>query len=156
MKKNLLWIFLVVGITVSAFGGYYLHKSNYFAGNNMPENELGKTSESSEKHKAEKPREAYEWRALAWRDENGNIPHNGLSEAIRQRDEYLHRQTQQTGKQVTAEAAARLNWISRGPQNVGGRTRSIIIHPNDPNIIWAGSVSGGVWKTTDGEQHGLR
>ncbi len=47
MKKNLLWTLLAVGITVSAFGGYYLHKSNYFAGNNqMTENELGETSES--------------------------------------------------------------------------------------------------------------
>lgn len=29
MKKNLLLILLAVGITVSAFGGYYLHKNNY-------------------------------------------------------------------------------------------------------------------------------
>jgi uncharacterized protein (TIGR03437 family) len=36
-----------------------------------------------------------------------------------------------------------------GPGNVGGRTRSIVINPVDPKIIYAGSVAGGVWKTTN-------
>ncbi len=40
-------------------------------------------------------------------------------------------------------------WSSIGPGNIGGRTRSIIIHPTDPNIIWLGAVGGGVWKTTN-------
>ena len=41
-------------------------------------------------------------------------------------------------------------WQERGPNNVGGRTRAIMIDPNDPTgqTIWAGSVSGGLWKTT--------
>ncbi len=39
----------------------------------------------------------------------------------------------------------------RGPNNIGGRTRSILIDRNDPSrkTIWAGSVGGGLWKTTD-------
>ncbi|MEE9371719.1 MAG: T9SS type A sorting domain-containing protein [Saprospiraceae bacterium] len=42
-------------------------------------------------------------------------------------------------------------WESRGPNNVGGRTRSIMIDVSDPsgNTVWAGSVSGGLWKTTN-------
>ena len=40
-------------------------------------------------------------------------------------------------------------WISVGPGNVGGRTRSLVINPQNPNIMYAGSVSGGVWKSTD-------
>jgi photosystem II stability/assembly factor-like uncharacterized protein len=43
---------------------------------------------------------------------------------------------------------ARWKWL--GPGNIGGRTRAIIIHPNDPNIIWVGAVAGGIWKTTNG------
>ena len=45
-----------------------------------------------------------------------------------------------------------LNWIQRGPANVGGRTRALIVDPDDPthNTWFAGAVSGGVWKTTDG------
>ncbi len=41
-------------------------------------------------------------------------------------------------------------WTSLGPGNIGGRTRAVIIHPQDPNIIYAAGVAGGVWKTTNG------
>jgi photosystem II stability/assembly factor-like uncharacterized protein len=44
-----------------------------------------------------------------------------------------------------------LNWKERGPGNVSGRTRGIIVDPDDPalNTWFAGSVGGGVWKTTN-------
>ncbi len=48
---------------------------------------------------------------------------------------------------------ANLNWQERGPANVGGRTRSLVVHPNNPNIWWAGAVGGGVWKTEDAGAH---
>jgi hypothetical protein len=41
-------------------------------------------------------------------------------------------------------------WQSLGPGNVGGRTRSFLFHPADPNTMYAGSVGGGAWKTVDG------
>ncbi len=41
-------------------------------------------------------------------------------------------------------------WEQVGPGNIPGRTRSILIDPQNPDIIYSGSVSGGVWKTTDG------
>jgi len=40
-------------------------------------------------------------------------------------------------------------WEARGPGNIGGRTRTLVIHPQHPEIMYAGGVSGGVWKTTD-------
>ena len=42
-------------------------------------------------------------------------------------------------------------WISRGPNNVGGRTRGIMFDPNDAsnNTVFAGGVSGGLWKNTN-------
>lgn len=44
-----------------------------------------------------------------------------------------------------------LDWIERGPGNISGRTRGLIIHPDDPTAsTWiVGSVGGGVWKTTN-------
>ena len=44
-----------------------------------------------------------------------------------------------------------LIWQERGPNNFGGRTRTIMIDPNDPSgkTVWAGSVGGGLWKTTN-------
>ncbi|MCH7515033.1 MAG: hypothetical protein IH947_13990 [Bacteroidetes bacterium] len=45
-----------------------------------------------------------------------------------------------------------IEWIERGPGNVPGRTRGLIIHPDDPTgRTWiAGSAGGGIWKTIDG------
>lgn len=37
----------------------------------------------------------------------------------------------------------------RGPWNVGGRTRSIAIDITNENIIFAGSVNGGLWRSID-------
>lgn len=44
-----------------------------------------------------------------------------------------------------------LVWQERGPGNVAGRTRAILVDPADANYgTWiVGSVGGGVWKTTD-------
>ena len=44
-----------------------------------------------------------------------------------------------------------LAWVERGPGNFGGRTRTIVIDANDPTgqTWFAGSVGGGIWKTTD-------
>jgi hypothetical protein len=59
---------------------------------------------------------------------------------------------------MEVEAASRsraavlgLNWIEMGPDNVGGRTRAILIdYVHDPsgNTIFAGGVAGGLWKST--------
>jgi photosystem II stability/assembly factor-like uncharacterized protein len=43
-----------------------------------------------------------------------------------------------------------ISWTAVGPGNIGGRIRSIIINPLNSNIILIGSVSGGIWKTTNG------
>lgn len=42
-----------------------------------------------------------------------------------------------------------LGWASIGPGNVGGRTRAFVIDPDNPDVYYAGGVSGGVWKSTD-------
>jgi photosystem II stability/assembly factor-like uncharacterized protein len=43
-----------------------------------------------------------------------------------------------------------VGWNSVGPYNVGGRVRAIAIANVDPNIVYASSVSGGVFKSTNG------
>ena len=44
-----------------------------------------------------------------------------------------------------------LLWTERGPTNVGGRTRAVLVDKNDPtgNTVFAGSVGGGIWKCTN-------
>jgi hypothetical protein len=55
-------------------------------------------------------------------------------------------------KQHTAGLAlSGINWTERGPSSIGGRTRAILPDLNDASgkTVWAGSVGGGLWKTTD-------
>lgn len=44
-----------------------------------------------------------------------------------------------------------VSWHPLGPKNQGGRTRALLVDANDAtgNTVWAGSVGGGLWKTTD-------
>lgn len=41
-------------------------------------------------------------------------------------------------------------WESIGPVNIGGRTLALAINPSNPNIVFAGSASGGLWKSISG------
>ncbi len=41
-------------------------------------------------------------------------------------------------------------WETLGPTNMGGRTLALAFDPDDPTIIYAGSASGALWRTTTG------
>ncbi|MBL7884628.1 MAG: T9SS type A sorting domain-containing protein [Bacteroidia bacterium] len=49
-----------------------------------------------------------------------------------------------------SEFGRTINFTSRGPWNVGGRTRAFGIDISNENRILAGSTSGGMWLSTDG------
>ena len=44
-----------------------------------------------------------------------------------------------------------VNWVERGPNTIGGRTRAILLDPNDSTNkkLWAAGVTGGLWYTND-------
>jgi hypothetical protein len=48
-----------------------------------------------------------------------------------------------------ATRARALTWTERGPNNVGGRTRTFAIDAANPSTLIAGGVGGGIWKSTD-------
>ncbi len=50
---------------------------------------------------------------------------------------------------VPGSRAALQGWTFLGPGNVGGRTRALLIDPINTNVLYAGAVSGGVWKSVD-------
>jgi hypothetical protein len=41
------------------------------------------------------------------------------------------------------------SWNLLGPGNIGGRTRDLVIHPTNPNIMLAAGDSGGIFRSTD-------
>ncbi len=61
----------------------------------------------------------------------------------------------QNSESSLKSTTAGLDFIQRGPANIGGRTRAIIVDPDDVNKnTWiAGSATGGIWKTTDGAEN---
>lgn len=54
-------------------------------------------------------------------------------------------------KQNARTQANNIIWRERGPGNVGGRTRAILVDPNDATkkSVFSAGVSGGLWKTND-------
>jgi uncharacterized protein (TIGR03437 family) len=50
---------------------------------------------------------------------------------------------------TAAAAAASLSWAQLGPGDIGGRTRSLLINPGNPNTMYAGAVTGGIWKSVN-------
>lgn len=50
---------------------------------------------------------------------------------------------------VSRAAALGLQWGQEGPDNFGGRTRAILVDRNNANEIWAGSVSGGLYYSSN-------
>ncbi len=84
---------------------------------------------------------------------------NKIPENIRNR-ELEYAKTLPTARQAFTRAktkspslkAADYTWQQAGPFDVGGRTRALAIDQRDPNVVLAGGVSGGMWKSTDGGQ----
>ncbi|MEM7106990.1 MAG: T9SS type A sorting domain-containing protein [Bacteroidota bacterium] len=67
---------------------------------------------------------------------------------------YRFTELSQHGKSRKSVRTASVTWTSRGPANVPGRTRSIVVLEEDAsqNSWLAGAVSGGIWFTDDAGQ----
>lgn len=92
------------------------------------------------------PNEAAKWRYERYLDEHGAIPAQAWERAGRARDRTVTATAMlDDGPGISPQA-----WTQRGPDNVAGRTRSIAIDPSNPQRIWVGAVSGGLWKSEDG------
>jgi hypothetical protein len=51
---------------------------------------------------------------------------------------------------ISRTKAQSIDWKQTGPYNVGGRTRALAIDVTNNDIILAGGVTGGMWRTEDG------
>jgi hypothetical protein len=100
------------------------------------------------KYNTDKPDEALSFRAMQLRDESGKVADNGLLSALKQRADLIN--GMQTGSTANAAGISSASWTWIGPGNVGGRVRAISPHPTNANEVMIGSVSGGVWRTTNG------
>ena len=106
---------------------------------------LKEAVEESDKAGESDALKSFEWwytqRALPY----DNIPHTAFQKAAR----YL--KTSMKKERISKlNAVQSSEWTSMGPTNIGGRVLSLTVDPANPNIVWAGSASGGLWKSTTG------
>ena len=88
---------------------------------------------------AAQPDGALEIRKALLADADGNIDHLGLQR--------LRRDVVKAAAKQSREKSNSLSWFELGPDNIGGRTRAIV--PVGNNTLYAGAVSGGLWKSTN-------
>ena len=140
MKKQLL-ICLVSALIMGSSAFYVLREP---ATGTFKLEDSGTESKSGIS-KAQSAKEAMQWRLDRLKDENGNFDPSYYGNAVKQADEM---------RQRGSRSGLGLQWQELGPDNVGGRTRAILIDRRDPtnNTVYAGGVSGGMWKSTDGAQ----
>ncbi len=82
------------------------------------------------------PYQRWKWLTENRLDENGEIPHLARWQAFKE-------------IQATMDGFPQ-SWTSFGPTNISGRILSYAFDPNNSQILWVGSASGGLWKTTNG------
>ncbi|HEX2909755.1 MAG TPA: proprotein convertase P-domain-containing protein [Chloroflexia bacterium] len=97
------------------------------------------------------PEAAQQWLSNLRRDEKGEIPASGLTQAL-EHVKAMPKASSPSGSGFQPASAGVYpgGWSWLGPANLGGRVRTLVIHPANSNIMWAGAAAGGVWKTTDG------
>jgi len=159
MKKRLLTISVlaVVLLTIAYFsndrGPKYLVAERQLSINTSPNEEF----QNSERDESENPIERLEFERLELVNPvTGEIP-----SFIRQRELAYAKQnlnlTQQSPRGVAGSVPSSAaststqtsSFINVGPFNVGGRTRGMGIDVANEDIILAGGVSGGMWRSTD-------
>ncbi len=77
------------------------------------------------------------------------IRNNQITGEFNMEDFYAAREH---AKLLNSLKTSSVNWSSIGPTDQGGRVRSLLIDKNNSQVIYAGSVSGGIWKSTNSGQ----
>ena len=85
-------------------------------------------------------------KAMQWYYEQRAYPNNSIPDNWRE-EAYRHISLNNVSPTNSPNA---LTWTQLGPGNIGGRIRSIAVHPTDPNTVYIGAVAGGVWKSVNG------
>ena len=131
----------VLLLLVGAAGlGYYWHKLN--AANNAAQKFGAALSVGTPDDP--QARSTWEQRRLA-DPATGNIPAD-----MRLRElAFAQKLRQAQATHRSQSSIDSLEWSLRGPYNMGGRTRAFAVDVANPNIMLAGGVSGGMWRSVD-------
>ncbi len=141
MKKSVHYRFIV-----SLFLFFTIEQNLTFAQENAPaptgtSRKVSKATESEDNDRpADRQRADYE---MIKDQSTGEVPYEQLVLAREEVRKLLQRRSN--------VGVAGVSWNERGPKNVGGRVRALMMDPNDKdnNTVWAGGVAGGLWYNND-------
>jgi hypothetical protein len=132
----------VVGIAGLTVAGCATHRAPA-----APQAARDRSDERAREPRPDHPGEAVAFRLLSLKDENGFIPPDGLMKARAHANEM--RALRLSGAAPPLAGISRDGWTWKGPGNIGGRTRALAIDPANANNILAGTVAGGIWRSTN-------
>ncbi len=98
-------------------------------------------------YKSDKPSEFAKYMYEVRTGEGETKPNYTTGYQLREYQEALSRLNR--NQTARTEANDSIVWTERGPANVAGRTRAILIDPEASNTWIVGSASGGIWRTTN-------
>lgn len=138
MKKSLLFILLIAAVvSYGVFSMTAAEKSS---------SDLAESTVKVDKRtkKAAKALGYAQWRSERIKNVyTGEVDPMDFYKAVKNANE-LKNQTSNK-----ADGLLQMEWVSRGPDSQAGRTRAILFDKNDPNLVYTGGISGGLYKSTD-------
>lgn len=97
--------------------------------------------EKTPEEKARLIEEHFKFRHQQRADENGKFEFADMMTAINQANGIAKKGLRSS-----------MQWENMGPNNVGGRTRGLVVDRNNPNLLYTGGVTGGLFYSTNGGQ----
>ncbi|MEZ4778905.1 MAG: T9SS type A sorting domain-containing protein [Flavobacteriaceae bacterium] len=110
--------------------------------NNHPFRKTMSLSKEERKVKGLPPNKYYEQEWLYTSDPN-------LLRPAPERVHELQKQLASNPSMRTPPGGGSNSWVERGPDNVGGRTHTLMFAPGSTSKVFAGGVSGGLWVNTN-------
>ena len=141
MKKSLLFI-LFIAIVVS----YGIYQNSNKANETVAvEDKASEAFKSKWENKATKALGFFKWRQeMLTNFETGKVETQDYYKALAA--------VKALNAQNNKADVLTLEWDPRGPDNQGGRVRTLLVDKDNPELIFTGSVSGGLFKSIDGSE----
>lgn len=141
--KRFIFSIIALCLLFATVGGYmYVQQANKKEMIAQAKHELAERSMKKYEEKSESIIGAYEYmRQMKANSETGEIDVKAAVGAIEAADRL---------KENSSAKAGNIEWEFMGPNNVGGRTRAILMDKDNPDLMVTGGVAGGIFTSTNG------
>lgn len=139
-KDTVGWVSRLLLVAACASGAFYLSAIQ------RERFEMPETNEAAGSNEDPGARDHFDW--LRFHDPATGVIPDGIREQELAFAAKLPKREEIAALSKSTGVAA-LSWNSRGPYNVGGRTRAIAVDVTNQNVLLAGGVSGGMWRSTN-------